>query len=429
MELRVERGIREIAPDVFRVRVSTGARNPLSGSPKQVERVVHGGIREARRVHAELEAKMRTTAHAGPAMTLGELLDTWLELNEKRLDKPGRAGLARNTYDNYALQVRTLQQTHLASLRLAELTTRAPIEDTYEALSRTLGPARIVQVHKVLRAAFNHALGEGWTIVNPAALVRDKPAAPKSTRTVPTREQVEAAYAEARDLHPDLDAFLATAALTGLRRQALCGLRWSDLHAAAATISVRRVVNMVGGRAVVGEHAKHRRGKGDPAPKHLDQALVPVLRELRERQRRRAAESGTTLPADGWLFSQDGMGFEHVSPDHFGRLVSRVMERIGIDSTLHSLRHHRGSKLVSEGVDPAIAARELDHESLSYFLDTYVHPVRSSVDPKLKRIGRSYGIGGAAPASPAGGAGAPHRNGGRLVGGRSAGERPGAAAS
>ena len=56
------------------------------------------------------------------------------------------------------------------------------------------------------------------------------------------------------------------------------------------------------------------------------------------------------------------------------------MKLVGTDSTLHSFRHHRGSKLVSEGVDPAIADRELDHASLSYFLNTYVHPVRSTIN-------------------------------------------------
>jgi hypothetical protein len=37
---------------------------------------------------------------------------------------------------------------------------------------------------------------------------------------------------------------------------------------------------------------------------------------------------------------------------------------------------------------------------LSYFLDTYVHPVRSEVDPKLKRVGKSYSIGGKAQSMP-----------------------------
>lgn len=392
--LRTERGIREMERDVFRVRVSTGRRDSLTGSPKQLERIVRGGVREARRVHSELESEVKKGRLGDPTMTLGELLDLWLALCEKRLGKPGRGGLAKNTFDNYKLQVRTLKETHLASVQLSRLTTRKPIEEAYEAFSEVLGPARIVQLHKVLRAAFNHAVGEGWMIVNPAALIRDKPAPPKSKRTIPTREQVEAAFAEARSRHPDLDTFLATAALTGLRRQALCGLKWSDIDFHEKAISLRRVVNMVGGRPVVSEHAKHRRGRALPPPKYLDQALVPVLTELHERQAQRARESGTTLPKDGWLFSRDGMGRDHVSPSHFGRLVSDVMDTIGIDATLHSLRHHRGSKLVSEGVDPAVAARELDHQSLSYFLDTYVHPVRSSIDPKLERIGRAYGIGG-----------------------------------
>ena len=257
-----------------------------------------------------------------------------------------------------------------------------------------ISPTRVIQVHKALRSAFNHTMGEGWMILNPATLVRTLPPEPKNRHATPTREQIDEAYALAQHLDPDLDVFLATAALTGLRRQALCGLQWPDIDFESQSIFIRRVVNVVGGRVVLVDYAKHRRDKAAPLPKFLDAALAPRLRELRERQERRAAMIGATTPEDGWLFSSDGMGLEVVNPEYFGRRISKLMRLIGVDATLHSLRHHRGSKLVSEGVDPAIAARELDHASLSYFLDTYVHPVRSTVDPRLSRIGSEYAIGG-----------------------------------
>jgi hypothetical protein len=276
--LRVERGITEIERDVFRVRVSTGDRDPLSGSPKQLERIVRGGIREARRVRSELQAKVIVGLRGAPSMTVGELLDEWLAGCAKRLGKPGRAGLEPSTYNNYELQVRTLKATRLASVRLEHLTTRQPIEETYEALEDVLGPARRVQVHKALRfqvhkalrSAFNHAMGEGWMSMNPAALVRTRPPEPKTRRATPTSEQVGQAYAIARRFDPDLDVFLATAALTGLRRQAahlmhkvpnrgesqLTGLRHGNCSAGnLASVHVKTAV--VGGQAI---------GLGSPAP-------------------------------------------------------------------------------------------------------------------------------------------------------------------
>jgi integrase len=346
-------------------------------------------------VHSELETKASAGQRGAVSMTVGELLDAWLAACAKRLGKPGKGGLEQSTYNSYELQVRTLKATRLASVRLDHLTTRQPIEETYEALEDVLGPARRVQVHKALRSAFNHAMGEGWMSFNPAALVRTRPPEPKNRRATPTSEQVDQAYAIARRLEPDLDVFLVTAALTGLRRQALCGLRWSDVDFESQSIFIRRVVNVVSGRATLVEYAKHRRGKPAPSPKYLDAALAPRLRELQERQARRAAMTDTTVPEDGWLFSSDGIGLEFANPEYFAKRVSKLMRLVGTDSTLHSLRHHRGSKLVSEGVDPAIAARELDHASLSYFLNTYVHPVRSTVDPRLSRIGEQYAIGGA----------------------------------
>ena len=383
-----ERGIKEIEKGVFRVRVFVG-RDPLTGHPIQPERIVRGGIRRAREVRSQLESEARDNS-GSPDMTVGTLLDTWLKSCEQRLTKTGRGGLAQNTYDNYDLQVRQLKATQLASMRLNELKTRGPVEQTYEALSDILGEARMVQVHKALRQAFNYAIGEGWMVINPAALVRDKPSQPKRKTATPTSAEVDKLIVAARKVQPDLDAFLATAALSGLRRQALCGLRWSDVDLRKKLIYIRRVINMVRGKPVIVDYAKHRRGKPQPPPKYLDAALIPMLKELRDRQRRRLAETGTTEPEDGWLFSRDGMGLEHVSPDHFGKLVSSAMGSLNLKSTLHSLRHHRGSQLIDKGVDPATAAAELDHASLSYFLDTYVHSVRKEVNPKLKAVGKSY---------------------------------------
>ena len=88
-------------------------------------------------------------------------------------------------------------------------------------------------------------------LFNPASLVRTKPPEAKSTRAIPTREQVDQAFVIARSLAPDLDVFVATAALTGFRRQALCGLRWSDVDFETQSIFIRRVINVVGGRVVL----------------------------------------------------------------------------------------------------------------------------------------------------------------------------------
>lgn len=389
-KLHQERGIKELERGVFRVRVFKG-RDPLTGNPIQSEKTVRGGIRRAREVRTELESEARVTV-AGPEITVGALLDLWLASCHKRIGKPGRAGLEQNSYKSYDLQVRTLKATQLASMRLGDIRTRGPVEQTYEALGEVLRPSRMVQVHKALRQAFNYAVGEGLMMINPAALVRDKPSPPRRSAPTPTSDQVSTLIEAASRIHPDLDAFVATAALTGLRRQALCGLMWSDIDLAEQSIRIHRVITIVYGRPEIKEYGKHRRGKPEPPPKHLDDALVTVLEELRSRQRRRAKEAGISYPKDGWVFSRDGIGLEHVDPAHFGKLTSEAMKRVGLSSTLHSLRHHRGSQLVAEGVDPATAAAELDHASLSFFLDTYVHPVKNDVDPKLRAVGKGYSI-------------------------------------
>ena len=50
-------------------------------------------------------------------------------------------------------------------------------------------------------------------------------------------------------LHP----VVRLAAMSGLRRGELCGLRWSDVDLANATATVRQAVTMVSGRPIVGD--------------------------------------------------------------------------------------------------------------------------------------------------------------------------------
>ena len=70
--------IREKRPGVFEVREYVG--RDRSGRPKQVSRIVHGTLKDARRLASELTVK--PSSPEASATTLGALLDLWVEANE-----------------------------------------------------------------------------------------------------------------------------------------------------------------------------------------------------------------------------------------------------------------------------------------------------------------------------------------------------------
>ena len=85
---------------------------------------------------------------------------------------------------------------------------------------------------------------------------------------------------------------MRVAAMTGLRRSELCGLRWADVDLGAALATVRQSVQLVGGR-IVG-----RRGEDDAvsvAGSISTPARWPVLRAHRR------AQAAERLMVGGWL--------------------------------------------------------------------------------------------------------------------------------
>lgn len=368
-------------------RTGSGAASPTGAFGRSIP--FHGGKRGALERRAAILLELKTAQRGSRGATVGDLLQAWLRRCEDRF----KAGdLAENTLMNYRYQVRRLQELAPAflTLKLESLDTAEPVEGLLQGLEAAgVREAGRVQTFNALRAAFEWGIGRKWIRWNPAKYVDSKPTPPQKSRNKLTVDEVRKLVELAPDVHPDLPAYILVAALTGLRRQALLGLRWSDVDLDRQELAVNRVVNEVWGHVRVESQAKSRRGK--PAPvKWLDPVAVSMLRSLRSAQQRRCGETGTSPRADGWVFASDGLGFDRFSPNHMQHLVERVAERVGLPHRSHDLRHHRASELIASGVDPARVAEELDHGSADFTLRTYVGPTRPAGDGRMSRIGENY---------------------------------------
>jgi integrase len=231
-------------------------------------------------------------------------------------------------------------------------------------------------------------IGRKWLKFNAAKYVEDKPSPPKKKMPKATVEEVRLLIETAPQVHPDLAAYFLTAALTGLRRQALTGLMWGDFDWDKQTVTINRVHNSVWGKVQTVAWAKHRKGK--PVPVHLlDPVVVDTLHALHNAQLERCKQTGTTPPSAGWVFSYDGMGLTPMEPDYVQRQVKAIGDLAGLPYRSHDMRHHRGTELIAAGVDVARVAAELDHEDISLTLRTYVGATPAG-DTVITALGRQY---------------------------------------
>ena len=193
--------------------------------------------------------------------------------------------------------------------------------------------------------------------VNPAEQA-EPPPAPKSNPQPPTAEQAAQIVNESwRD--PDWGALIWTAMTTGARRGELCAIRISAVNLAEGreAIWLQRAVrrDLVAGWAE-GDLKSHQQRRIA-----LDPETVAVLREQIERCRARLTALGLELPANAYLFSGSPDGSTFLTPDSVTQRYERMVARLGIETTIHKLRHFSATELIAGGVDPRTVAGRLGH--------------------------------------------------------------------
>lgn len=351
--------MRERKPGVWELRVYTG-RDPVTKRPRQISRVFRGGKRDAGKALAKLTTEANEGKYGGSNATAETLLDRWLQSAKGRVTE--------SSYATYADVVKRLKKTDLMLVRL----NRVGPEDVDAAYAKlrsdgTTGHV-MVQVHRYLTTAFNQGIDWGWLTVNPTKRAKRPPAIhvkPPKTSVA----EVHRLIAVAEETDKDMAVVIFLAALTGLRRGELCGLKWSDVDGSVLTL--RRALVCVNGRVIEKPLKARQGGEVDSVP--LGELELSLLVRLRAQQEARAAEARAALPPDGWLLSYDGMGHRPRRPDAFGKQVAAAGKAAGMKTSPHKLRHFMATELLGRGVDIQTVAARLRHRNTSLTLSTYVH--------------------------------------------------------
>ena len=351
----------------FQLRVFVGrdpdktVRDPESGRvikqgpPIHVSKVFTGGIREAKKELARFEVEAGQQRTVGTSATVGKLLTDYLESLE-------RLGRAPGTLETYRTHIKNHIRPALGSIRLNKLTTH-DVDRFLTSLDKDKGLATgtIVLIFNVLSGALSQAVDWGWLPTNPAKKARvAKPEAAQKAHL--STDQLRALYEGAlADEDIDMATMIALATYTGCRRGELAGLRWEDLDLDRQTLTIKRAL-------VPGEGGQHvgppKNGKQRTV--HLGTEGVDLLLLYKSAK----AEQLHCEPA-GWLLSYDG----GVTPlraksmtEYFGRLAARL----GINASLHSLRHWNANEMHLQGIDLPTAAAQLGHTT-AVMAETYLH--------------------------------------------------------
>ncbi|MCU1490248.1 MAG: integrase family protein [Acidimicrobiaceae bacterium] len=277
--------------------------------------------------------------------------------------------LRASTVDMYRRSVKRYVLPHLGSMRLRDVTP-ARLRMWIDGLKIAGLGDRTVEVaavtcHKLLKAAMDLEMLPR----NPADNRAVREAIPRGKAKVPTvwtAEQTRAFLAAQRE--DRLFALWRLAAMTGLRRGELAGLRWENvkIEEAALRIAATRVVV---GYKVLDSEPKTEKGK---RPVGLDAATVTALRQHRARQAEERLRAGEAWQDSGLVFV-DELGVPY-HPDRLTRMLAAKAKAAGLPTVkLHALRHGHATHALEAGVPMKVVQERLGHASIAITSDIYSH--------------------------------------------------------
>jgi integrase len=329
---------REVRPGVWQVRINGRSRT------------VQGGAKDAERVLSAMAGVSKSTA----SPTLRALLDEWL----------ASARIEQSTKDTYVVALKHLPDK-FAATRIDKLTLR-DFDKLYRDLERTVTPHQLHKLHTTLSSALTTAIRWGWLSTHPAKGA-SLPPLPDRKVTAPTMEQIAKIIAEAdRDLVTSV--WLRLAVTTGARRGELLALRWSDIDAKAATMTIDESLN---------EDRTTKRTKTNRVRIiELDADTVDRLRRWKAGQAERALAVGVPLARNGFVLSNAPDSSVPWRPDGVTQRFRRLCARAGVDGVrLHDLRHGMASHMLQQGVDAVTVAGRLGHASTTTTMRVYAHVI------------------------------------------------------
>lgn len=331
----------------------------------------HGGFDTRREAEVE-RAKIVNDLHAGgyvapDRLTLAQWArESWLPMTKARV-KP-------STLDSYRANIETHVLPVLGARALQQLT--APMLNALYAdlLSRggergPLSAKTVRYIHTIIHKALADAVDAGIIRANVAE--RAKP--PRPNRNGTHRIECWEAHELASFLTSVEGARLETAwrlaAMTGMRRGEILGLRWSDVDLDRSRLAVRNAIVSVAYEILQSSPKSHQARVID-----LDPETTALLRRHAERQARERETFGSGYNDRRLVIcAEDG---SPIHPQSFSQAFERAVARAGLRRIrLHDRRHTHATIAIKAGVPVKVISERLGHESPAFTLKQYAHVV------------------------------------------------------
>lgn len=338
-------------------------------------RNVHGSEAQAEAALVAFRAEL--TEHGRPAALPSTHFSAWattfMEL---------RPDLAAQTIATYRRILARYLLPTLGHRPLARITTADAIELQRKLLALRLAPATVAAVTRLAAEILGDAVRARIITANPFAGVR------RVKGRDAHREVIAPERFGALDRLPDGDTadVIRLGLATGMRRGELLGLRWRDVADDCGVLAVSGSIEIGDDKRPARKEPKTRAGRRSVA-------LPPIAGDIL-RRRRLAAREGALASGRDWrtlpVFPAAD-GFSWAYPSAISRSCTKALRRIGIEDTLHGLRHAHATALLADGANPRAVQARLGHADIKTTLGIYGHALPREDESAAASIARLMG--------------------------------------
>ncbi len=354
--------------EAFRLCVYLGL--DAEGKKRYRRETFRGTEREAQRRLRAIIAEVEAGISGSSTMTLAELLETWLA----EWVAPNRSPVTVDGYRNAMRRIiPEIGHISLQKLRPLDLQRyyRKMLESGRADGTGGLSPTSVHSHHRCLHAALGVAVK--WELVARNVADAVQPPQPRKNTGEPWTSEQLARFLGSIAEHR-LFAMYALAALAGLRRGEVAGLRWADVDASAGLIRIEQTIVRVEGRQVVKLSPKTQASKAEVP---ISSGMCAILDAHRKAQQKERWAVGDRYDDHGLVFCQPTGTPLYVS--NMTRDFRTLCRRAGVpEIRFHDLRHTHATQLLDQGHSLPVVQQRLRHSRPSTTLDMYGHAVSES---------------------------------------------------
>lgn len=285
-------------------------------------------------------------------LTMTEYLATWLER------------LTPDISPTTAVAYESNLRLHIApALGRCKLGALKPIhiQTFYDHLE--LSPKSIKNIHGILHCALDEALRLDLISSNPADRVKVPKVIRPRIKTAANQDipKLLRAIDQSKYRIPILIAMA-----TGARRGEVLALKWSDFDEDRGLLDIRRAVVKVTGRLIYKSTKS-----GNDRIVGLPPTMIMELLKHKEHQEQWKAQLGNAYQDGAWICADaDGRA---QTPGGLAAAYVRLRRAVGVEVTLHGLRHTLISESLTAGVPSEIVSKRAGHSTIAITHDIYGH--------------------------------------------------------